>query len=101
MKVCLQNMNVRNKRVILRVDYNVPVLNDKILDDSKIKETLETIFYLLNENCQIVILSHFGKIRNELDKKKYSLEIVAKRLQELIHQEVYFSKINFGPEVLE
>ena len=101
MKLCLQNMNVRNKRVILRVDYNVPVLNDKILDDSKIKETLETIFYLLNENCQIVILSHFGKVRNELDKKKYSLEIVAKRLQELIHQEVYFSKINFGPEVLE
>ena len=84
MKLCLQNMNVRNKRVILRVDYNVPVLNNKILDDSKIKETLETIFYLLNENCQIVILSHFGKIRNELDKKKYSLEIVAKRLQELI-----------------
>ena len=50
MKKCLQNMNVRDKRVILRVDYNVPVVNGNILDDSKIKETLETIYYLLGEN---------------------------------------------------
>ena len=101
MKKCLQNMDVKNKKVILRVDYNVPVLNGKILDDSKIKETLETIYYLLSENCKIIILSHFGKIRNEFDKKKYSLEIVANRLKELIDQEVYFSKVNFGQEVVE
>ena len=101
MKKCLQNMDVKNKKVILRVDYNVPVLNGKILDDSKIKETLETIYYLLSENCKIIILSHFGKIRNEYDKKKYSLEIVANRLKELIDQEVYFSKVNFGQEVVE
>ncbi len=101
MKKCLQNMDVKNKKVILRVDYNVPVLNGKILDDSKIKENLETIYYLLSENCKIIILSHFGKIRNEFDKKKYSLEIVANRLKELIDQEVYFSKVNFGQEVVE
>ncbi len=101
MKKCLQNMNVRDKRVILRVDYNVPVLNGSILDDSKIKETLETIYYLLGENCQIVLLSHFGKIRNERDKTIYSLEIVAKRLKELLGQEVYFSKENFGSEVVK
>ena len=99
MKKCLQNMNVRNKRVVLRVDYNVPMQNGLILDDSKIRETLETIFYLLNENCRIVLLSHFGKIRNENDKTKYSLEKVAERLKELVGEEVYFSKINFGPEV--
>ena len=99
MKKCLQNMNVRNKRVVLRVDYNVPMQNGLILDDSKIRETLETIFYLLNENCRIVLLSHFGKIRNENDKTRYSLEKVAERLKELVGEEVYFSKINFGPEV--
>ncbi len=99
MKKCLQNMNVRNKRVVLRVDYNVPMQNGLILDDSKIRETLETIFYLLNENCRIVLLSHFGKIRNENDKTKYSLEKVTERLKELVGEEVYFSKINFGPEV--
>lgn len=101
MKLCLQNVHVRNKRVLLRVDYNVPVQDGRILDDSKIKETLETIGYLLSENCKIIILSHFGKIRNEYDKKKYSLNIVAERLKELLGREVYFSKENFGSAVLE
>ena len=99
MKKCLQNMNVLNKRIVLRVDYNVPVVNNEILDDSKIRESLETIFYLLNENCKIVILSHFGKVKNEADKKNKSLQIVADRLKELVGQEVYFSKENFGAEV--
>lgn len=101
MKLCLQNVHVRNKRVILRVDYNVPVQDGVILDDSKIKETLETIGYLLSENCKIIILSHFGKIRNEYDKQKYSLNIVAERLKELLGREVYFSKENFGESVVE
>ena len=101
MKLCLQNVNVRNKRVILRVDYNVPVQDGVILDDSKIKETLETIGYLLSENCKVIILSHFGKIRNEYDKQKYSLNIVAERLKELLGREVYFSKENFGEAVVE
>lgn len=101
MKKCLQNMIVKNKKVILRVDYNVPILNGKILDDSKIKATLETIYYLLNENCKIIILSHFGKIKNEFDKQKYSLQIVANKLKELLGQEVYFSKVNFGQEVVD
>ena len=101
MKLCLQNVNVRNKRVVLRVDYNVPVQDGVILDDSKIKETLETIGYLLSENCKIIILSHFGKIRNEYDKQKYSLNIVANRLKELLGKEVYFSKENFGESVIE
>ena len=55
MKKCLQNTNVLNKRVLLRVDYNVPIKDGKILDDSKIKATLETICYLLSENCKIII----------------------------------------------
>ena len=63
MKLCLQNVNVRNKRVVLRVDYNVPVQDGVILDDSMIKETLASICYLLSENCKIIILSYFGKSR--------------------------------------
>ena len=70
MKKCLQNMIVKNKKIILRVDYNVPILNGKILDDSKIKLTLDTIYYLLSENCRIILLSHLGKVRNNNDKKK-------------------------------
>ena len=101
MKKCLQNMIVKNKKVILRVDYNVPILNGKILDDSKIKLTLDTIYYLLSENCRIILLSHLGKVRNFNDKKKYSLEPVANHLKALLNKEdVYFSKENYGVEVI-
>ena len=101
MKKCLQNMNVRNKRVVLRLDLNVPMQNGVILDDAKIRDSLETIFYLLQENCRIVILSHFGKIKTQNDKLRYSLEKVSLRLKELVGQEVYFSKENFGEAVVK
>jgi len=96
MKKCIQNMEVQNKTVILRVDYNVPVKNGIILDDSKIKASFETINYLLDKNCKIVLLSHFGKVKKAEDKKKYSLEIVVQHLKELLGGEIYFSKENFG-----
>lgn len=101
MKKCLQNQNIEKKCVILRVDYNVPIENQIILDDAKIKGTLETINYLLEKKCKIIILSHLGKIKKEEDKKKYSLEIVANHLKSLLNQEVYFSKENFGTPVIE
>jgi len=99
MKKCVQNMNVKNKKVLLRVDFNVPIKDGIILDDSKIVASLETINYLLNQNCNIVILSHLGKIKNESDKLKNSLGIVAERLKTLLKKEVYFSRENFGLEV--
>lgn len=94
-------MDVEKKRILLRVDYNVPVQNGVILDDSKIKGSLETMNYLLEKKCKIIILSHFGKIKKETDKEKNSLEIVVNRLKELLKKEVYFSKENFGTNVLE
>ncbi len=101
MKKCLQNIIVKNKKIILRVDYNVPVINGKIIDDSKIKLTLDTIYYLLSENCKIILLSHFGKVRNNQDKLKYSLEPIANHLKMLLNKEdVYFSKENYGIEVI-
>lgn len=99
MKQTLQNTNVSNQTVILRVDYNVPIKNGIILDDTKIRETKETIDYLLKENCKIIILSHLGKVKTEADKKKNSLEPIAKRLKEILNQEVYFSKENFSLEL--
>lgn len=92
MKKSIQNIDIKDKRVVLRVDYNVPIQNGIILDDAKIKETLETINYLLEKDCKIVILSHLGKIKSEEDKYKYSLEPVAKHLKSLINTEVYFAK---------
>lgn len=99
MKKTLQNMNVTNKTVIVRVDYNVPIQNGQILDDNKILETLETINYLIAENCKIILLSHLGKVKTEADKLKYSLEPVAKRLKELVNSEVYFTKDIMSPDL--
>ena len=69
MKQTLKNMYVKNKRVILRCDLNVPIKNGNILDDTKIVKSLETINYLIKENCKIIILSHLGRIKTEEDKK--------------------------------
>lgn len=92
MKKTLRDMELKNKKVLLRCDYNVPIENGIILDDTKILASLDTIEYLLNQNCSIIILSHLGKVKSEEDKLKYTLEPVAKRLKELLNTKVTFSK---------
>lgn len=92
MKKRIQNMDVENKVVLLRCDFNVPIENGNILDDSKIVASLETIEYLISKNAKIVILSHFGKVKSEEDKKSNTLAPVAIRLQKLLNSKVIFSK---------
>lgn len=87
----LKNTDVKNKKVVLRCDFNVPIENGVILDDSKIKASLDTINYLIDQNCKIVILSHFGKVKTEADIQKNTLQPVAIRLKELLGREIYFS----------
>ena len=70
MKIYVNEVKIKNKKVILRVDYNVPVIDGKIADTKKVDDTLETIDYLLKENCKIIILSHFGRVSSEEDKTK-------------------------------
>ncbi len=101
MKQRLQNMNVDNKTVLVRVDYNVPVQGNEILDDTKIKGSLKTIEYLLDKNCKVVLFSHFGKVNSKEDFIKNSLSPIASHLSTLLGQEVYFSKENFGAEVVD
>ncbi len=99
MKLRIENMDVKNKTVIVRCDYNVPIYNGKILDDTKIVASLETIQYLIKNNCKIIILSHMGKVKTEEDKLYNTLEPVAKRLKELVGREVYFSREILDPEL--
>ena len=99
MKQRIENMDLKEKRVIVRCDYNVPIYNGKILDDTKIVASLETIRYLMKNNCKIIILSHLGKVKAEEDKRFNSLEIVAKRLQELVGRDVYFNHQILDPEL--
>jgi phosphoglycerate kinase len=92
MKERLQNMAIQGKRIVLRCDFNVPIKNGKILDDSKILASLETIQYLIDHDCKTIILSHLGKVKTEDDKKKNTLQPVAIRLKELLQTKVTFSK---------
>ncbi len=97
-KQTVKDFPIRAKRVLLRADYNVP-LTDKgaIASDFRIKQSLETIEYLLSQSCKIVIISHLG--RPEGSDSKYSLEPIAKRLSELLGQQVQFSQNCVGDDV--
>lgn len=92
MKCRIQDMEVENKNVLLRCDFNVPYKDGKILDDSKIIASLQTIEYLVKKGAKVIILSHFGKVKKEEDKENNSLAPVAVRLQELLNTKVIFSK---------
>lgn len=92
MKKRIQDMDVRNKRVLLRCDFNVPVKDGQILDDSKIVAALNTIDYLVKEGAKVIIMSHFGKVKTEEDKAKNSLAPIAAHLQKLVNTKVIFSR---------
>ena len=92
MKKRIQDIDVRNKRVLLRCDFNVPVKDGQILDDSKIIASLNTIEYLVKQGAKIIILSHFGKVKTEEDKATNSLAPIAEHLQKLVQTKVIFSK---------
>ncbi len=91
MKQLLKNMYVDNKRILLRCDFNVPMVNGNITDESKIIKSLETINYLLSKNCKIIILSHLGRVKTEEDKAKNSLMPVKNSLERLLNKPIKFA----------
>jgi len=98
MKQLLKNMYVKNKRVILRCDFNVPIKSGNIVDDTKIVKSLETINYLIKEEAKIIIMSHLGRVKTEEDKKTYSLEPVKKALESLLNKQIKLVDI-LSPEL--
>ena len=95
----INDIDVKNKRVVLRLDFNVPVENGVIKDNSKIVKSLKTINYLLENNCKVIILSHFGRIKSEEDKLKNSLKVVGKELANLLKRDVKFLDNCYGDKV--
>lgn len=95
----IKDIDLKNKKVVIRVDYNVPMENGIIKDSSKIKKSIRSINYLLENNCRVVILSHFGRIKSEEDKAKNSLKVVAKELANLLGKNVKFLDNCFGDKV--
>ncbi|MBQ9019615.1 MAG: phosphoglycerate kinase [Bacilli bacterium] len=95
----IRDLNIEGKKVIIRCDFNVPIKDGKIVDDTRIKGALETIKYCLDKDSKVILLSHLGRIKEEADLKKNNLEIVAKRLAELLKQDVLFSEETRGEEL--
>ncbi len=89
-KKTIRDFDISSKKVIIRCDFNVPIKDGKIIDDNRIRQSLETIEYALSKKAKIILMSHLGRIKNEEDKKKNSLEIVGKRLSELLKYPVIF-----------
>lgn len=95
MKKTLLDIDVYGKKVLLRVDFNVPIKDGKITDDTRIVESLDTIKYLLDKGASIIIMSHLGRPDGEV-VKKYSLKPVYERLQELLPN----TKIHMAKDVV-
>ncbi len=96
----LKDIDIENKKVIIRCDLNVPIKNGEILDDNRIKESLKTINYVRDKNAKVIILSHLGRVKSEEDKKSNSLYPVSVRLSELLGTDVKFIEETRG-SVLE
>lgn len=86
----IEDINIDNKTLIIRCDLNVPLKDNKITDDNRIKMSLKTINYAIDHNCKVIILSHLGRVKTLEDKKTYSLLPVCKRLEELLSRTVTF-----------
>ena len=98
MKQTLKNMYLKNMRVLLRCDLNVPIQGGNVLDETKIIKSLETINYLLSENCKIIIMSHLGRVKTEEDKQKNTLEPVKTCLERLLNRPIKFASDILSPE---
>ncbi len=97
-KKSVQDIDVNGKKVIARCDFNVPQdENGRITDDKRIRASLETIKYLLDHNAAVILCSHLGRPKGEVNMK-YSLAPVASRLSELLGKEVKLAKDVVGPD---
>ena len=99
MKKTIKDFDLNNKKVIIRCDFNVPIKDGVITDDNRIVQSLTTIKYALDNNAKVLLMSHLGRIKEEEDKAKNSLRIVATRLQELLGRPVVFVPTTRGPEL--
>ncbi|MCD9218167.1 phosphoglycerate kinase [Lactobacillus delbrueckii subsp. lactis] len=98
-KLIVSDVDVKDKRVLVRVDFNVPIKDGVIGDDNRIVAALPTIKYIIENGGKAILLSHLGRIKSDEDKKSLSLAPVAKRLGELLEKPVTFVPSNEGKEV--
>ncbi len=99
MKKTVKDLNIDNKKVIIRCDFNVPLKEGKITDDTRIVKSLPTIKYCLEHNSKIILMSHLGRVKTKEDTTKNDLSVVATRLSELLDKNVTFINYTRGEKL--
>ncbi|MBI5076612.1 MAG: phosphoglycerate kinase [Nitrospirae bacterium] len=98
-KLAIDDLRLKGKRVFIRADFNVPLDDNlRITDDSRIRSTLATINYAIDEGARVILASHLGRPKGKPDPR-YSLAPVAKRLQRLLDKDVVFASDCIGSQV--
>ncbi|MDY0132722.1 MAG: phosphoglycerate kinase [Desulforegulaceae bacterium] len=97
-KLFIEDLNLDNKKVILRVDFNVPLKNLKVANDKRIRAALPTINYLLSKNASLILISHLGRPKGKI-VPELSLKPVAAHLSKLINKKVKFVDDCIGQKV--
>ena len=95
----LKDLDVKGKKVLVRVDFNVPIKDGVITNDNRITAALPTLKYILENGGRVIAFSHLGKVKEEADKASKTLAPVAKRLEELLEKPVKFIPETRGPEL--
>ena len=102
MKKNATDFKIGNKKVLLRCDFNVPINDEGVIeDDTRIKQSLETIEFLINGRAKVIILSHLGRVKEESDKAKLTLKPVCDKLNEYLYKPAKFIPFTQGREVEE
>src|SRR5262249_10527622 len=97
-KLTIKDLELRSKRVFLRVDFNVPLKDGVVTDDTRIRETLPTLQFAIEKGGRLVLASHLGRPKGGPDPK-YSLRPAAKKLEDLLGKPVAFGSDCVGPGV--
>lgn len=99
MKKTIKNYRLKGKKIIIRVDFNVPIKDNQILDDNRIVMSLDTIKYAISKGAKVILMSHLGRVKTDEDKQTKSLKIVSERLSELLNKKVIFVPYTQGSEL--
>src|SRR5687767_10301169 len=97
-KLSIKDLDLKGERVFIRVDFNVPVKNGKVEDDTRIRSSLPTIKYALEQGARVILASHLGRPKGER-VEKYTLRPVADHLSQLLGKQVAFAEDCIGDEV--